>query len=355
MERAQQAMPVSQFRRRNGQQPSCENCRKSKLACDHAVPHCGRCARLKRTDTCVYVLLSPAKSSTTGIGKGSAVKKRQTKMQASSLENFIPSIHRPLLSGTPFVESAAFMLDWTRAKGVETPSSSRREISTKNTSWGSIFTEFNIELESDIRLQSRSVGTPLGWKDPDLLKHATTALEQIPARAICDELLACAVEYPDFGCQEPYLRLLHEGWWGNFERYLEKGPGSLNILRPVIEQLWVNTTSRLIQSSWVDSEKWLSTTTGMNTTWDSLAYLLSAYGSACASLHPSNPLLADNDKGQLCRDVGKGIKACLSICQSQEIRNVNLVNAHASMVLLQNSYDGDDCMCLHWEGPRPCL
>ena len=349
MKRAQQVMPVSQVRRRNGQQSSCENCRKSKLACDHAVPHCGRCTRLKRTDTCVYVLSPLDKSSTPGTGKSSAVKKRQTKMQTSSLANAISSVHRPISSGSPIVESAAFMLDWTRAKGVETPSSSRLEISTKNTSWRSIFSEFNIEVESDVRIPSRSGGIPLEWKDPELLKHATTALEQIPARAICDQLLAHAVKYPDFGCQEPYLRLLHEGWWGNLERYLEKDPSS-NILRPVIEQLWVNTTSRLIQSPWVGSEGWLSTSTGLNTTWDSLAYLLSAYGSACASLHPSNPLLADDDKGQLCRDMGKGIKACLFICESQGICSVNLLNAHASMVLLQNSYDGDDCKCLHWKG-----
>lgn len=271
-------------------------------------------------------------------------------MQTSSLANTISSVHRPILSGSPSVENAAFTLDWTRAMSVETPSSSRLEISTKNTSWGSIFSEFNIEVESDVRLPSRLGGIPQEWKDPELLKHATTALEQIPTRAICDELLAHAAKYPDFGCQEPYLRLLHEGWWANLERYLEKDPSSLNTLRPLIEQLWVNTTSQLIHSPWVDSEECLSTSTGLNTTWDSLAYLLSAYGSACASLHPSHPLLADNDKGQLCRDMGKGIKVCLVICESQGICSVDLVNAHASMVLLQNSYYGDDCTCLHWKG-----
>ncbi|KAJ5900038.1 hypothetical protein N7495_004782 [Penicillium taxi] len=40
--------------RRNGQLPSCEPCRKSKLRCDHESPVCGRCIRNKRDQLCVY-------------------------------------------------------------------------------------------------------------------------------------------------------------------------------------------------------------------------------------------------------------------------------------------------------------
>ncbi|KAH8701636.1 hypothetical protein BGW36DRAFT_101904 [Talaromyces proteolyticus] len=40
--------------RRNGQPSSCEPCRRSKLRCDHARPHCTRCVRRNFTRQCFY-------------------------------------------------------------------------------------------------------------------------------------------------------------------------------------------------------------------------------------------------------------------------------------------------------------
>ncbi|KAL4866037.1 hypothetical protein BDV12DRAFT_187750 [Aspergillus spectabilis] len=40
--------------RKNGQQPSCEPCRTSKLRCDHTVPVCQRCIARQRADQCIY-------------------------------------------------------------------------------------------------------------------------------------------------------------------------------------------------------------------------------------------------------------------------------------------------------------
>ncbi|KAL4876373.1 hypothetical protein BJY04DRAFT_200083 [Aspergillus karnatakaensis] len=40
--------------RKNGQQPSCEPCRTSKLRCDHTVPVCQRCVARQRADQCIY-------------------------------------------------------------------------------------------------------------------------------------------------------------------------------------------------------------------------------------------------------------------------------------------------------------
>ncbi|KAJ5993976.1 hypothetical protein N7451_009700 [Penicillium sp. IBT 35674x] len=40
--------------RRNGQPSSCEPCRRSKLRCDHARPHCARCTRRKISSKCHY-------------------------------------------------------------------------------------------------------------------------------------------------------------------------------------------------------------------------------------------------------------------------------------------------------------
>ena len=40
--------------RKNGLVMSCEPCRKSKLACDHQMPTCGRCQRRRMEERCFY-------------------------------------------------------------------------------------------------------------------------------------------------------------------------------------------------------------------------------------------------------------------------------------------------------------
>lgn len=55
-------------KRRNGQLPSCEPCRKSKLGCDHTRPICNRCVRRGRTEECFYhpsPLTKPRQSNAT--------------------------------------------------------------------------------------------------------------------------------------------------------------------------------------------------------------------------------------------------------------------------------------------------
>ncbi|RAK99003.1 uncharacterized protein BO80DRAFT_466457 [Aspergillus ibericus CBS 121593] len=333
-----QEMPASLFRRKNGQQSSCENCRRSKLACDHSIPHCGRCVRLKRTDTCVYVLSPLARLSASSPKSPAGIKRQSTpKSQSRSLTGARSTARK---CTTPRVETTIVPADWPRA-GLEGPLSSRLEDASKTTTWGSIFSEFNIDVEPEMTVPP-TAGLAVTWKDPELLQHATTALTQIPTRAMCEGVLEHAFKYPDFGCHEPYLRMLHDGWWGNFGGLLEANSlAQLNSLEPVIEQLSASTANRVTHLSF-DSTEWLQKRTGSNTAWDSLAYLLSAYGSACASLPASHRLLADDDKGRVCRALGKGIQACLAICEAQEIFSVDLINAHASMVLLQNSSDGDD-------------
>ncbi|KAL3481543.1 hypothetical protein BJX99DRAFT_253468 [Aspergillus californicus] len=47
-------MATAGILRKNGQQPSCEPCRTSKLRCDHTVPVCERCIARQQPDQCVY-------------------------------------------------------------------------------------------------------------------------------------------------------------------------------------------------------------------------------------------------------------------------------------------------------------
>ncbi|GFF51546.1 chromatin structure-remodeling complex protein RSC30 [Aspergillus udagawae] len=62
--------------RRNGQLPSCEPCRKSKLGCDHTRPICNRCVRRGRADQCLY---HPAPLTKPRDTKAAAIRKPRQK------------------------------------------------------------------------------------------------------------------------------------------------------------------------------------------------------------------------------------------------------------------------------------
>ncbi|KAF2703823.1 hypothetical protein K504DRAFT_538630 [Pleomassaria siparia CBS 279.74] len=49
-----QSRRINNSLRRNGKPQACEPCRKGKLRCDHMMPTCGRCARRKNPDLCIY-------------------------------------------------------------------------------------------------------------------------------------------------------------------------------------------------------------------------------------------------------------------------------------------------------------
>ncbi|KAF7114730.1 hypothetical protein CNMCM5793_009681 [Aspergillus hiratsukae] len=62
--------------RRNGQLPSCEPCRKSKLRCDHSTPVCNRCIQRGRADQC---FTHPAPLTKPRESKAAAIRKPRQK------------------------------------------------------------------------------------------------------------------------------------------------------------------------------------------------------------------------------------------------------------------------------------
>lgn len=84
--------------RKNGKPQSCEPCRKSKLACDHAIP-CGRCARLQRSAQCIYdpspTTIAPASKRR----KVSSSGYNSTKATDTHLSNFLPANNGRFISG----------------------------------------------------------------------------------------------------------------------------------------------------------------------------------------------------------------------------------------------------------------
>ncbi|KAJ5925817.1 hypothetical protein N7454_007327 [Penicillium verhagenii] len=62
--------------RKNGLQSSCEPCRKSKIRCDHEFPICGRCARMNKSNQCIY-RHSPSRTVTGSVTTNSTPTQQQ--------------------------------------------------------------------------------------------------------------------------------------------------------------------------------------------------------------------------------------------------------------------------------------
>lgn len=87
--------------RRNGKLPSCEPCRKAKIACDHLTPVCGRCLKRGDTAACVYHPAPMTRARTTDAITTSPLASRGSSHGAST------NTHRPEPARTDREENAS--------------------------------------------------------------------------------------------------------------------------------------------------------------------------------------------------------------------------------------------------------
>ena len=90
-------MAMTSRLRRNGQRPSCEPCRKSKLACDHSFPICGRCRRRKIEGRCHYHPAPMSRRTEYGTGNISPNDSPQPALEVEQV-NEVETKWRPVFS-----------------------------------------------------------------------------------------------------------------------------------------------------------------------------------------------------------------------------------------------------------------
>lgn len=83
---------MSTTKRRNGQLPSCEPCRKAKLRCDHEMPVCGRCAQRGQQSSCIYHP-APMTQPRSAVKKAESIKKRKREHSILTERKLKPSIN----------------------------------------------------------------------------------------------------------------------------------------------------------------------------------------------------------------------------------------------------------------------
>ena len=205
---------IVESRRRNGKKLSCENYRKSKLACDHTLPVCGRCVRRKCREPCVYHPAPMTKLDTSS--------KRASQGQPRPAK-------RPLLSqgsSTPDSTEALDMVtekDYSREGSLDLFSTSAigiPDLKAQNDSlyaseflgsinYRAILDEYQIEVEPKSAATETSI-TAMPWRRSETLLLARTALLHLPSRDTCYCLIDRSLEYPDLGAHLPSLRSLNE-------------------------------------------------------------------------------------------------------------------------------------------------
>ena len=230
-------------RRRNGQKLSCENCRKSKLACDHTLPVCGRCIRRKCREPCVYHPAPMTKLDTA---------KRASRERPPPAKRHLPSpsISTPRSTDALNLEthedsSRERSLDVCRTAAVGIPDLGAQNGSLHtseflgSTNYRAILDEYQIELQP----QSAGTGnskTTMPWRRSETLSLAKTALLKLPRRDTCHSLIDRSLEYPDLGSHLPSLRSLNETFWKSFGASLAE-PRKPHGLSAMIDTLSVNT------------------------------------------------------------------------------------------------------------------
>lgn len=230
-------------RRRNGQKLSCENCRKSKLACDHTLPVCGRCIRRKCRDPCVYHPAPMTKMDTA---------KRAARERPPPAKRHLPSpsISTPRSTDAPNLEthedsSRERSHDVSRTAAVGIPDLDHQNISLRtseflgSTNYRAILNEYQIELQPQ-SAAPENPETTMPWRRSEFLSLAKTALLNLPSRDTCQSLIDRNLEYPDLGSHLPSLRSLNKTFWKYYGASLAV-PRNSQGLSAMIDTLSVNT------------------------------------------------------------------------------------------------------------------
>ncbi|KAL2782755.1 hypothetical protein BJX66DRAFT_345549, partial [Aspergillus keveii] len=161
--------------RKNGQQPSCEPCRTSKLRCDHSTPVCQRCVARNRTEQCVYHPCPLTKPRDTRQRKEQVRAKRNSSAAESITVNNIGTTE---------------LLDWVETAPSVTSRGSRQFHSSGEGSADSGFLtpisgsnasdDVSLSLESRANSMSHTCAPPVDAKDVEIGAQILAFFEHLP-------------------------------------------------------------------------------------------------------------------------------------------------------------------------------
>lgn len=299
------------LRRRNGSQQACEPCRKGKIACDHALPVCGRCKRRKTFAQCQYINapMSKARGPVGSVSVPPALSRR-----TSSTVSPVTSAGYASATWSPesrHDHSHPISGPFNKASGVY-----------GSTNFSAIFLEnqstFQTDMsdigeglhDEDCKMGSVSAeeGSPAVKRHPRM-DEAIKVLQKIPDRQTYEYLMEWSLDrLPFMTLHNPSIRYAVASLWDTFGSLL-KEPRKVADIESVADVLFRNSEHALQDSE--DYEGYLASFTGPNFRWEVIAIIFSRLGNAILSLPDEDPIYASKTGPKLNKRVlGQEYKDC---------------------------------------------
>ncbi|RFU27549.1 hypothetical protein B7463_g8789, partial [Scytalidium lignicola] len=375
-------------RRRNGKQQACEPCRKGKMACDHAIPFCGRCVRRKMTSTCIY---HPAPMTRAKPSSGLELRDRPTGLTRTSESSNTLESHSlsenppkpPSMTGldqslgrfsigipiAPTISKPTEALDANKhpesrpsnssTTTYSTLGSSNSEDTSFQRSWAyhgptsifSVYTEHQAKFQSDLLNVGEYEGclSPLSeFSEPlgSRLELVVKALQNLPSKEICERLLATyEIMVYEVTLDEVIMRHCVATLWSTFEAQL-KSPRNPDQLVTIARVLFKNEESPLPPAP-PDGLEWINTFTGSNLRLEVLGNLFAFFGSAYLSKQDEDPIFNTaeahgHERKQVAWRMKECADLCLKMCECTDTINEFVVALTVELLVLESTCVGDE-------------
>lgn len=286
--------------RRNGQLPSCEPCRKSKLRCDHTKPVCGRCTRRRKEHLCIY---HPAP------------------LTRSAPPNEPPPASRRQPSPALTSPTDDRKGPWCYKKASLTPGF------LGFTSYSEAYTDHASELE----MESTSCTTGAIPVDDAQIKTGARALRMLKDLPLFRRMLVNRYEiYEGYTLGKPLAFSVLEGVEDMWKAVHEEEPDEDKCMLLLSKKLFTRTMEPLIITPHMSWKEWARASNGR---WEAVGLLLTIVG---ISTRPSicSPLTESNwsDKHSIAVAAAGLGDLCLQFCDS-----VGVVNDMVCWLLLYHT------------------
>ncbi|KAG9232196.1 hypothetical protein BJ875DRAFT_443401 [Amylocarpus encephaloides] len=335
--------------RRNGKKQACEPCRKGKLACDHGVPHCGRCVRRRTTQKCIYHpapmtrvrTSTPSHSSliteSTANSPMTAIQQPFDRLKASEARGPIlkddvvsPQSERsPTCVPTPIEDTTRKYKppagQYSHDDSWKTKQYPRSSQYQGPTSFSAVFSDDTSQDVLDIGEDTRKhpgawpFGQPLHGRyrpnAPDVRRmEVVKALWNIPPRETCKRLLSGPTLALDITISQFMAEYCLETLWSNFGSLLEH-PLTAENLGTLADVLFKNE-ERPLPPSPVDGIEWLNTFTGPHIRIEMIGVLFCGLGKAYLHLQDWDPLFSVPDNyGRNRKETAWRMTECADVCR----------------------------------------
>ena len=378
--------------------PHVNHAAKAKLACDHALPVCGRCMNRNTNAHCVY---HPAPMTGTGVRKRTRVtaspKQLQATPQVTLNAEYDPAHHEVsanpddndrsvlltlntgIVSTTGTIESVPISVNTSSRNRhhlisdsiapKDLPNHSNRQgsgILMKEssgfygpTSFASVFLEnqgnFSSTLD-DVGEDGGEEGTREPWHPTFVngipathaqasirLDMGSRILGQLPSQDICQRLIQTHYWPTSPIPHHALTEYIITSTWSVYGNYLQEQRNSRG-LDMMAKQVFLNEQAPLQPNE--SSIKYLESFTGHNLRWETVGLMFTFFGIAALALNDKDKLFASqpeemNNRTKFAICMKQCSEACMVLCDHTDTINDIVLCLLSRLLTLQSTIDGD--------------